>query len=106
MRLFVLRGAKLKRRWIRITGLFLIGTVCVASFGCFHSSAASRPWLDPLGLASQSELGEQPEFQRDVNRDRFPTASQIGRFRLFHLYRAAGRSEDARRIETELKRES
>ena len=53
------------------TGLLLIGTMCVASFGCFR-------WVDPLGLATQSELGEQPEFQRAVNKDRFPTASQLG----------------------------
>jgi len=78
MRLFVLRGPESKRRWIRVSGLFLIGTICGASFGCFHSSVASRSWLDPLGLASQSDLGEQPEFQRDVDLDRFPTARQLG----------------------------
>ena len=46
--------------------------------GCMNASVSSRRWLDPLGLLQKSELGDQPEFQQQVSKDPFPTASQLG----------------------------
>jgi hypothetical protein len=57
----------------------LLAAACLMAVGCYRPATSSaRRWLDPLGWTSKKDLSEEPEFQKKVSKDPFPTASQVG----------------------------
>jgi hypothetical protein len=65
------------RRWIIAAGMAV--TASAALTGCYNpGTPLAGRWLDPFGWTSKNDLGEQPAFQKQVNKDPFPSASQVG----------------------------
>jgi hypothetical protein len=65
------------RRW-RACCFVLAAASCLACPGCMGSDGSAKRWLDPLGLTSRRESSDEPEFRKRVNKDPFPSASQVG----------------------------
>jgi hypothetical protein len=79
MRFLDLRTQSRQPRRLAVTP-WLAASMCLTMTGCFSSSTSgpARRWLDPLGLRAKKDLGEQPEFRKQVSKDPFPSASQVG----------------------------